>query len=422
MKNNLFYKSTFILFISLFLFSCSSDSIEDVKPPKTKTTYLVDFKKVKETKQFDIFLTAEGLKIYSGNKGVPVDKVTRGVETYVIKYNTTFQGKEVLASGLVLIPKGNETFPILSFQNGTNVQHSKAPSVNYDSMYFQLFNVMSSTGFIVSVPDYLGFGASKDMFHPYLHKKSTVQSMVDMLKAVRELTNGKKVTKDEHKIKTKSSKDVYLSGYSQGGWSTMCLQKALELDYSKEFTVKASSCGAGPYNLETVIKEVLKKDYYNNPFFLAYVFNAMNKIGAVSQGTIEKIVRKPYAEKMTDLFDGVRTGDEINAQLSNNVKEIFTDNFVKNYATSADFKEVRNFLKKNRVDFWKTKIPTKLFHGTADNDVPFATSQEAYDEMKKLGVKDVILELVPIKNKSHGGAIIPTEIATLKWFLDVKDK
>ncbi|MBS9767000.1 MAG: alpha/beta hydrolase [Flavobacteriaceae bacterium] len=415
MKIKLFYKSTFVLFISLFLFSCNSDHIEDKKPPKVEKAYLVDFKKVEETKQFEIFLIAEGLKIYSKNKDVPVKEITHDVETYVIKYNTTFQGKEIVASGLVLIPIGGETFPILSFQNGTNVEHSKAPSVNYNSMYFQMFNVMSSTGFIVSVPDYLGFGASKDMFHPYLHKKSTVQSMVDMLKAVRELTNGEKVA-------VKSSKDVYLSGYSQGGWSTMCLQKALELDYSEEFTVKASSCGAGPYNLETVIKEVLKKDYYNNPFFLAYVFNAMNKMEEVSKETINKIVRKPYADKMTNLFDGVKTGDEINAELSRNVKEVFTDNFIKNYATSADFKDVRNFLQKNSVDFWKTNIPTKLFHGTADNDVPFATSKEAYNEMKKLGVKDVTLQLVPIKNKNHVGAIIPVEIATLQWFLEIKNK
>ncbi len=411
MKIKLFYRSTLLVFVSLFIFSCNSDNEEIVKPPKVEKHYLVGFSKLKSNKKIEILLTAGILSTYLDTNLAFVEDITHDVDTYVVKYNTTFQGKEVVASGLVLIPQGSKEFPILSFQNGTNVEHRKAPSLDYDSYFFQMFNIMSATGFIISVPDYLGFGASEKMFHPYLHKKSTVQSMVDMLKAVRELTNGKKVA-------VKSSKDVYLSGYSQGGWSTMCLQKALELEYSEEFNIKASSCGAGPYNLETVVKEVLKKERYNNPYFLAYVFNTMNKMGVISQETIGKIVRKPYAKKMADLFDGVKTGDEINAELSRNVKEVFTDNFIKNYATSDDFKEVRGFLQKNSVDFWKTAVPTKLFHGMADNDVPFATSQEAYNELKKLGVKDVKLEAMP--NKTHSRAIIPTEIATLEWFLQIK--
>ncbi len=410
MKIKLFYKSTLILFISLFIFSCNSDNEEVVVPKK----YLVDYKKVKENKKGNIQFVAGVIGSYLEGTNISFfNKINHDVETYVIKYKTTFKEKEVVASGLVMIPKGKKDFPILSFQNGTNVEHKKAPSVDYNSQFFQLFKVVASTGFIVSVPDYLGFGASKQMFHPYLHKKSTTQSMVDMLKAVRELTNGKKVD-------VKSNKNVYLSGYSQGGWSTMCLQKALELDYSGEFNVVASSCGAGPYNLETVIKNVLKKKTYDNPYFLAYVFNAMYKLGEINEDAIYKIVKKPYAKKMEALFDGVKAGWEINNELTSVVGDMFTDNFINNYETSDDFKDVRKFLKNNSVGFWSTKIPTKLFHGTVDNDVPFATSQEAYDEMTKLGVSNSTLQLIPIPNQSHGGAILPAEIATLEWFLELK--
>ncbi len=413
MKIKLFYRSTLFVLISLFILSCNSDKDKPVKPPKVKKEYLVDFVKVQEKTQQEISSTAGMLGSYLGVTLPFMDKITNDVDIYTIKYKTTFEKKEVIASGLVLIPKKGEEFPILSFQNGTNAEHSKAPSVDYKSTMYELFSITSSTGFIVSIPDYLGFGASAHMYHPYLHKKSTVQSMVDMLKAVRELTNGKRVT-------TKSSKDVYLSGYSQGGWSTMCLQKALELDYSEEFNVKASSCGAGPYNLETVVQNVLQREQYNNPYFLAYVFNTMYKTGEIGEDMIGKIVREPYAKKMTNLFDGVKTGGQINAELSTNVKEIFTDNFIKNYSTSDDFKKVRDFLQRNSVGFWKTAVPTKLFHGTADDDVPFFTSQEAYQEMKKLGVADDVLQLVPIKDKNHYDAFMPTELVTLMWFLDIK--
>ncbi len=413
MKNKVFYKSVLTVFISLFLFSCNSDK-EDVAPPKEENIYLVDFRKVDKVKKYEIVVMANVLKA----KGFDIsfiDKIAHSVDTYVIEYNTTFQKKKIVASGLVLIPKGDKKFPLLSFQNGTNVKHSNAPSVDYKSDGFRMFNLMASTGFVISIPDYLGFGASEQMYHPYLHKKSTVQSMVDMLKAVKELAN-------EDKVSAKLSKDVYLSGYSQGGWATMCLQKALDQDYSSEFNVKASSCGAGPYNLQTVVKTVLKEQNYHNPYFLAYVFNTMYKMGVIDQEVLGKVLNAPYAEKIPNLFDGIKSGGEINSELSSNVAELFTDSFIKNYETSDDFKLIRDFLTENSVGFWKTTIPTKLFHGQKDNDIPFATSQEASEEMKKLGVSDDILQLVPISDKGHSGAFLPTEIAALEWFLNLKNK
>ena len=43
--------------------------------------------------------------------------------------------------------------------------------------------------------------------------------------------------------------EYYLMGYSQGGWATLALLEALEKNYSSDFTVKAASGGAGPYDL-----------------------------------------------------------------------------------------------------------------------------------------------------------------------------
>jgi hypothetical protein len=44
------------------------------------------------------------------------------------------------------------------------------------------------------MPDYLGFGSSDNMFHPYLHKESTVQTVLDMLRAVDELASIKNIS------------------------------------------------------------------------------------------------------------------------------------------------------------------------------------------------------------------------------------
>ncbi len=410
------YKNVLFVFIIALIFSCETDTNEPtIRKPEEKV-YLVDYKKqsTKYKKKY-IKTIAMGLRIYTGVPIPFIDKIVNDVQIYTIKYNTTFEGKNVIASGLVLMPKKAKKFPLLSFQNGTNTEHRKAPSVYYESIMFQLFNFIASTGFIVSVPDYLGFGASENMYHPYLDKESTVSSVVDMLKAVKELTN-------EKKISTKSTKDVYIAGYSQGGWATMCVQKALEQDNGKNFHLIASSCGAGPYNLETVIEYVLKRKRYNNPYFLAYVFNTMLKKGVIDQEILDKIIRPPYNKKIQDnLFNGINSGGDINSQLSREVSEMFTDNFIKNYKKSPDFKVIRDFFHKNSVGFWKTDVPTKLFHGNTDVDIPFATSQEAYDEMLKLGTNKSTLELVEIPNKTHGQAILPAEIKTIDWFLKLKE-
>ncbi len=411
------FRSILFVFVVAFIFSCETDTNAPILPvdKPVKKVYLVDYKKEpveytkKEMKGLAILVDAYGVNIPF------VNKIENNIQIYTIKYNTTFEGKDVVASGLVVLPKGDKEFPLLSFQNGTSTLHSKAPSVDYNSMIFKMFDIVAATGFIVVVPDYLGFGASKTMYHPYMDKKSTVNSVVDMLRAVKELANGEKV-------KVKSTKDVYIAGYSQGGWATMCVQKALEQDNGKNFHLVASSCGAGPYNLETVIEYVLKRKSYNNPYFLAYVFNTMVKKGLLNQQLIDKMIRAPYNEIIQeDLFDGTHSGDEINRQLSTNVAEMFTYNFIKNYKISPDFKVIRDFLQKNSVKFWKTEVPTKLYHGGADVDIPFATSQEAYDKMLGLGTDKANLELVKIPNQTHGQAVLPAELETVNWFLELRE-
>ncbi len=153
------YKNVLFVFIIAFLFSCETDTNEPtIRKPEEKV-YLVDYKKqsTKYKKKY-IKTIAMGLRIYTGVPIPFIDKIVNDIQIYTIKYNTTFEGKNVIASGLVLMPKKAKKFPLLSFQNGTNTEHRKAPSVYYESIMFQLFNIIASTGFIVSVPDYLGFG------------------------------------------------------------------------------------------------------------------------------------------------------------------------------------------------------------------------------------------------------------------------
>ena len=50
-----------------------------------------------------------------------------------------------------------------------------------------MIELIASLGYIVVISDYPGFGASVSIPHPYLVKEPTVMSLIDNLRAVKEL-------------------------------------------------------------------------------------------------------------------------------------------------------------------------------------------------------------------------------------------
>ena len=244
-----------------------------------------------------------------------IPDVQSGVNVYSISYNTTFKGQDVIASGLIAIPSFSGTYPVLTYQNGTNTLHSAAPSVDPEGVLYQLIEYVASTGYVVAMTDYLGFGASDQMAHPYLHKESTVQTIIDMLYALKEF--------DEDVAKGITfSNEYFLLGYSQGGWATLALLEELDKNYKPEFSVKAASCGAGPYDLNYFNASVLGLTEYPMPVFLGYISNAYAEYDLFSNSLTE-IYNEPYASRIPGLYDGMHSSEQINAQLTDSYRRTF---------------------------------------------------------------------------------------------------
>ncbi len=340
------------------------------------------------------------------------DNLDYDIDVYTITYSTKFKDSDVIASGLVSVPSTAGTYPLMSYQNGTNTLHSEAPSVNPDNQLFLLLEFIASTGFVVSVPDYLGFGASSNMFHPYLDKESTIQSVTDMLRAVDELT--------VNHLGFKINKDLYITGYSQGGWATMQLQKAIEDNSDSEFNLKASSCGAGPYDLRYVNDYILGLTNYPMPYFVGYIFNSYLNLGDITNSAGD-IFKSPYDQRIMTLYNGTKSGDEINAQLTTATADLFTADYISTANTNVKFSSVISSLGKNSIAAWKTNIPTLLTHGTADNYVPEQISKNMYNEFLAKGVDASKIEYIAIEGAGHNTAIIPSGVATFNWFISLNN-
>lgn len=334
------------------------------------------------------------------------------VDVLKMTYKTTFKNTNIQASGLVCTPKTPGNYPVLCFQNGTNTEHAKAPTANPKDELFSILESVASMGFIVVVPDYIGFGSSAQLTHPYLHAESTVQSILDMLRAVQEWGN-------DEKVEAKPTKDLYIFGYSQGGWATMQLQKIIEKNYASEFSLKASSCAAGPYSLEYMNEFITGKTEYPMPYFLAYLLNAYTSIGLVPN-SLSDFIQAPYATKIPGLFDGKHSGGTINSELTTQMSTLLTSEYRTGYATNTKFAGIKSAFLANSIEAWNISTPTRLYHGGNDEYIPVSLSQKMLADFKAKGVADTKIQLIIIPGFDHPTGVIPVGLSTILWFLTLK--
>ena len=399
-----------ILFTGLFLNSCKVSN--DLAPEINNYTYFVsNVLKSEVSGQYINSYLSLAQKIYPAISPL-VSLAKNDIEVQRIIYNTKFQNKTIQASGLVYRPKAAGNYPVLCFQNGTNTLHSLAPSIVLTSDMLFMLESVASMGFIVVIPDYIGFGASSNLPHPYLHAESTTQSILDMLWAMNEFSSGDKMV-------AKPTKDLFIYGYSQGGWATMLLQKEIETKYSSEFNLLASSCAAGPYSLEYMNNYISGKLDYPMPYFLTYVLNAYTILSLVPN-PLSDFIQAPYAAQIPGLYDGNKSGGTIDAALTTKMADLLTPDYKDQYATNPKFAALNAAFIANSVAPWAMSTPTRLYHGAMDEEIPASMSQKTFEDLKAKGTPDSKVQLILLPGLGHSEGIVPVSILTILWFIELK--
>lgn len=122
---------------------------------------------------------------------------------------------------------------------------------------------------LVIIPDYQGFGLSKDRTHPYLYQDLTARQVLDGVTAGMEYFKKKRgsMEKNWHSISM---------GYSQGGSVAMAVHRYIEKnDLSDKFKFKGSVCGNGPYDPIVTIKKYIKTNKINMPVAVGLILKGM---------------------------------------------------------------------------------------------------------------------------------------------------
>lgn len=250
MQSNKFLRLFFFFSLALFFWACDKVEMEDE----------FDFQHVVSYEFLDS-ISSEEISQRFGDNNLASGFINFDITAHKITYMTeNYDGTEVEASGLILIPVVSGSSKLTSFQHSTLAKDSnpeidqerRAPSylpVDNDEIHLSA-SLFASNGYMISAPDYIGYGSTKDMFHPYEHAQTTATTSYDMLVAAREYA-------EFLEVKIKADKDtgeeeLYLLGYSQGGNSTMALHKYIEETHSDKFTITRSAMGAGAYHKSAV--------------------------------------------------------------------------------------------------------------------------------------------------------------------------
>ncbi|MCP4153737.1 MAG: hypothetical protein GY757_38785 [bacterium] len=337
------------------------------------------------------------------------DVIRFDVHVYKISYKTTYKGNETMASGAVVIPVTEEVVPVLSYHHGTMFLDSRVPSrfTNVLEMDAEMaLNLLwASTGFVCSVPDYLGYGESGDILHPFHHAGSTATASLDMLRAVKELCSILDVT-----IKNQ----YYLTGYSEGGYATLALQKEIETNHPGEFPLIASSAGAGAYDLHNTVLALMDRETLRIPAYPCFLLTAYIDVYGWERD-LREIFREPYRELIENgLLKGDYTFTEIDGQLTHNTAELLTASLIEEYKGGGEQQFKNAFIENSLFEGWTPSIPTRLYHGTADETVPAVNSVTAEHAFIINGAANV--KYYPLEGSNHDTGIFPWVKETILWF------
>jgi len=341
---------------------------------------------------------------FSGGNALFKAFIVHGIKAYRLEYQTTnTDGKPITASGALLIPDVQTATSLLSLQHGTIQNDSEAPSrYGSSSEAYTFGSVFASQGYIIAAPDYIGYGASNTVPHPYEHNKSLATASLDMLRATRDFLADQKVNWD---------KRLYVAGYSEGGYATLALQKKLEEETGSEFNLVASSCGAGAYDKSSFMREIISKptsgvDYINRLYLR--VLLTYDRIYGLNRPA-SYYFKEPYASRVA--VSGANTS--INVSMN----QAFTDSF-KQAITNGTDKEFIAAVQDNDIYDWKPRTSTRLYHGDADDTVFYLNSKNAYEAMQKRGATAV--QLRTMRGANHGTGVVEFITGTYEFFRNVQ--
>ncbi|MGI4734712.1 MAG: lipase family protein [Janthinobacterium lividum] len=232
--------------------------------------------------------------------------------------------------------------------------------------------------------------------------------MVDMLKAAKYYLQTQGVA---------LNKNLFLVGYSEGGYVTMAAQREIASP-QHGLTLTAAAEGAGGYDLLGMLTGVATSPTYATPAFLALILQGYNTTYGWNRPLSDSF-QAPYAAQLPALLDGTKKREDIDAALTTNPVALFTPAFYAGLTSPSGEPVLKQQLAANSSGSWVPTSPTRLYHGTADESVFYQTLVTTFARFQAAGATKVAF--FPIPGGTHQTSIVPMMASALPW-LQALDK
>lgn len=289
------------------------------------------------------------------------------VKLYKITYPSVVperSNQPTIASGLLAVPDGAASaLPMISYQHGTVFDRTYVPSQPENSTETRLMLAgFASQGYIVIGADYFGRGDS-DLPDSYLVKASTQQATYDMLLAARSVLSALGTAPTQ----------LFLSGWSQGGWATMAFLQKLE---NVGEPVTAAAVASGPMDISLLVNRWANNpqpvDAVYLPAALAIQLQAKAYYNEMSH-IEDAAIRTDYLAAARDFYAGRIDYWAFAKKTPVKLADFLTDSFRADIAAGRG--PYWQLLDASQVYRWRRKTPVRSWYGGVDEVTPVALAE-----------------------------------------------
>lgn len=331
------------------------------------------------------------------NEGDISDLPEYDIDLYRINYTSVFLYDNVNLSGLIIVPQNNSSLSHLQYHHGTMFPYphgngegsNDAPSLykgeepeeeylQYESRLFG--NYLGSYGYLVSIPDYIGYGVSDSYEHSYSVNDRLAEQSVDMILATREFCDEENITLND---------ELFLCGWSEGGAACLATQKLIESEYKDDIKITANAPLAGFFAQEFYAKlfinlsPLIPFDWGEDLDVLLWALYSINLFTD----------DKPLDNSDIFQFEVEDQQDVLKDRPTSIPSEV-----IKCCIKDRD-KLISKFAHNDLSDNWAPKAPVYIHHGTDDDIVPYPFNTETtVNNLKNQGGN---VELVKYEGHNH---------------------
>ncbi|CAN5186028.1 hypothetical protein BH09BAC1_BH09BAC1_04760 [soil metagenome] len=331
------------------------------------------------------------------------------LDVYKVLYKTPYRtlNNLVTVSGAMVVPKNTACpVPMAMYMHGTTSDRTGVPS--YGSQELTIGLLFAMLGNTVVLPDYLGLGDSDTsvIVHPYIHAWSQANTSLNMVRAGRHVQDSLGIT---------NNGQLFLFGYSQGGFATAATLREMETNYPTEFNVTAAAPMSGAFDLTGAQKDQIASDSaYATPGYLPYIILSYQSIYGNLYDSIQQVLKAPYDSLMPALFYSKNYGmGYINNQATPVPKHMVQDSTLANFEADSTH-PLRVALAESHLLNWAPQAPIKLFYCTEDEQVTPLNSTNAYASWTANGAPNV--EIQNLGPYTHGDCVQYALLNGLAYF------